>query len=58
MPFRLFLTFACLLMSLGLSSANDEVPSTYKDGQLSFAITPTPKSIWYAITKAEASPHP
>ena len=29
----------------------DAVPSTYKDGQLSFAITPKQKSIWYAIAK-------
>jgi len=34
----------------------DVVPSTYKDGQVSFAITPAQKSIWYAITKPPISP--
>jgi Carbohydrate binding domain len=35
----------------GSGEKQDRVPSTYKDGQVSFAITPAQKSIWFAITK-------
>ena len=35
----------------GTGEKQARVPSTYKDGKVSFSITPAQKSIWFAITK-------
>jgi hypothetical protein len=35
----------------GSGARQEPVPSTYKNGQVAFLITPARKSIWYALTK-------
>jgi len=35
----------------GSGEKQQDIPATYKDGQVSFSITPAQKSVWYAISK-------